>query len=142
MIKCWKSLIINGIAAFLIVFFTAMSLIPHLKSLLGCVAEKDQSVALGIKNSIVVIFGNFAGTLLVGYSVDITCKYWHYNCYDQKVCKLYDNFMMSISLAFIGFGCRLASAILMIYPTLKYYRMAKSKNIQVQFEHINMETKF
>ncbi|RNA33432.1 solute carrier organic anion transporter family member 4A1 [Brachionus plicatilis] len=71
-LKCWKSLVINGITAFLIVFFTAMSIIPHLKTLLGCVDQNDQSVALGIKNSIAVILGNFGGTLLV-VTIDTVC---------------------------------------------------------------------
>lgn len=126
-IKCLDKLIINGVGAFLIVFFTAMSIIPHLKAALGCIEEESQPFALGVRSAFVVLMGNFVGTVLVGQAVDLTCKYWLQNCYNQKVCKLYNNRLMAVSLASIGCGCRFLSAIFMFFTCLLFLRESKLK---------------
>jgi hypothetical protein len=112
-IKCKYSLIVNCIAAAIVIFFTAFALIPQLKACMSTVDQDFQVFALGIRAGIVRILGNFSGTLIVGNAIDLTCKYWLKNCYNQKTCKLYFNDKMSFTLAVIGFSCRFVTAIFM-----------------------------
>jgi hypothetical protein len=127
-IKCTSKLIVNGLAAFIVVFLTAMSIIPHFKAVLGSVEHAYQPFALGIKAAFVGILGNFAGTIIVGRAVDLTCKYWQKNFYNQQVCKIYKNQSLSLSLALIGFICRLLSAIFISLACLLFFRKPKVKD--------------
>lgn len=121
-VKCLDKLLINSLAAFFIVFFTSLAIIPHLKASFGTISDEHLlPFALGVRAAIVCLFGNFLGTILFGKVVDNSCKYWQRNCLDSKVCKLYDNQSMSLSLAFVGFVCRLLSGIFMIFVCIIYH---------------------
>ena len=128
-VKCLVGLIFNCLAAFLIVFLTAIALIPQLKAILGTVETDFQSFALGVRAAVVRIVGNCAGAILVGYAVDLTCKYWQRNCYNQKVCKLYKNKSMSFALTLIGFLCRLLSALFMLLASVLFIREERANNV-------------
>ena len=112
-IKCKINLVFNCIAAAIVIFFTAFALIPQLKTCLSTVDIEFQPFALGIRAGVVRIVGNFSGSLIVGKSIDETCKYWLSNCFGQKTCKIYYNKNMSVALAAIGFSCRFMTALLM-----------------------------
>lgn len=111
-IKCLETMIIGIFVAFFIVFLTAAALIPHLKAVIGTVDIERQSFALGIRTAIIRVIGNFIGPIIFGSSLDTACIYWKTNCFDQKLCKLYNNQKMSTLLAAIGFTCRFSSFIL------------------------------
>ena len=121
-LTCVDSLVLNCIVALAIVFITAVALIPSLKAFLGCVDEGFQPFALGIRAAVVRILGNFAGSLTFGYLIDLTCKIWHTNCYNQKICNLYNNKSMSVSLAAIGFTCRFMASMFMLLAGLFFLR--------------------
>ncbi len=112
-IKCKINLVFNCIAAAIVIFFTAFALIPQLKTCLSTVDIEFQPFALGVRAGVVRIVGNFSGSLIVGKSIDETCKYWLSNCFGQKTCKIYHNNRMALALAAIGFSCRFVTAILM-----------------------------
>ena len=137
-IKCVDKLVINGFAALLIVFLTAMSIVPHIKAAIGCVSEELQTFSLGVRSAIVSLIGNFIGTVLIGKAVDMTCKYWLKDCLNQEVCKLYDNNKMSVTLSFIGFGFRVTSGVFMLIAVFFIIREERrTKKTQVKK---NLET--
>lgn len=111
-VKCLGTLIAGVFVAFFIVFLTALVLIPDLKAIMGTVDAKHQSFALGIRVAVLRVIGNFIGPIIFGYALDASCIYWKTNCYNQRVCKQYDNFKMSLYLAAIGFSCRFSSFLL------------------------------
>jgi hypothetical protein len=122
-LTCLNSLILNCVAAFLIVFITAMALIPQLKALMGSVNDiKLLPFALGIRAALVRIVGNFAGSLIFGHLLDLTCKIWQVNSFNQKACQLYNNQSMSTSLAVIGFICRFTTAVFMLLASLLFIK--------------------
>ena len=128
----------NGFAALLIVFLTAMSIVPHIKAAIGCVSEELQTFSLGVRSAIVSLIGNFIGTVLIGKAVDMTCKYWLKDCLNQEVCKLYDNNKMSVTLSFIGFGFRVTSGVFMLIAVFFIIREERrTKKTQVKK---NLET--
>jgi hypothetical protein len=138
-IQCKDKLVVNGLCALMIVMLTAMSIVPHLKSIIGSVTEEFQSFSLGVKSALVGLIGNFLGTILVGQSVDWTCKFWLKNVYDQEMCKIYDNKMMSISLAIVGFGFRSLSAVFMLIVCYIYYREdLKKKDTSINLTNLNL----
>jgi organic anion transporter 4A len=121
-VRCPVPLALNILAAFLIVFLTAVALIPHLKALLNCIQEKDQAFTLGINAAVNRLIGNFAGSIIVGQAIDLTCSYWLENCYGQRNCKMYDNSKMSVSLAAIGFTCRFLTSLFTLTACFFFYR--------------------
>ena len=93
---------------------TAMSIIPHLKAAFGSIGDESlQALALGVRAAFVNLFGNFIGALLVGRVIDLSCRYWQNDCFGNRVCRLYDNAKMSLSLALVGFVGRALSALFM-----------------------------
>ncbi len=127
-IKCTGKLAANGVAALLIVLFTAMAIVPHLKAELACVSKSEQAFVLAMQAALVALLGNFVGTVLVGRALDLTCIHWQSNEYGQRVCKLYDNRLMSLALAMIGFGCRFATtAFLFVSVMIFLCRESKHK---------------
>jgi len=138
-IQCIDKLIVNGLAAFVIIFLTAMSIVPHIKAVVGSVKEEILSFSLGMRACITSLLGNFAGTLIVGQSVDLSCKFWLTNCFGQKVCMLYDNYKMAQAMALIGFGCRFLSFFFMLIAVLiillrEKRNPSKSKNETMSLE--------
>ena len=103
-------------------------MIPQLKACISTVDQEFQVFALGIRAAMVRILGNFSGTLIVGNSIDLTCKYWLKNCYNQKTCKLYYNDKMSFTLAVIGFTCRFITSIFMFGAFIFIVKKAKISN--------------
>lgn len=132
-VKCLLSLVLNVAAAFVIVLLTAVTLIPHLKSILFCIQEKDQPFTLGINAAVNRLVGNFIGSIIVGQAIDLTCNYWLENCYGQKNCKVYDNGKMSLSLAIIGFACRFLTALFNLIACAFFYREKKNQTIQDKY---------
>jgi hypothetical protein len=121
-IKCMDKLVLNGLAAFLIVLFTSMAIVPHLKAELGCVTTKsEQAFVLGMQAALVALFGNFEGTVLVGKVLDLTCVHWQSNEYGQQVCKLYNNELMSLALVLIGFCCRFSTTTFLLALFLIFF---------------------
>lgn len=118
---------VNGIGAFIIIFLTAMSIVPHIKAVVGCVKEEFLSFSLGVRAVTVSLVGNFAGTLIVGQAVDLSCKFWLKNCFGQKVCEVYNNFEMSKAMASVGFGCRFLSFSFMLVAVLLIRRRERQQ---------------
>lgn len=128
-IQCIDKVIFNGVFAFLIVMLTAMSIIPHLKAALGTIGDQSlQTLALGVRAAFVNLFGNFIGTVLVGRVVDLSCKFWQTDCFDSRVCRLYNNSDMSLSLALVGFVCRALSALFMAVVCVKFFLDERKSN--------------
>jgi hypothetical protein len=126
-IRCFSYMIVGVFVSFFIVFLTAFALIPHLKAFLGSIDTGQQSFALGIRSAIIRIIGNFVGPIIFGVTIDSTCSFWKTNCYDQKVCKLYDNSSMSLSLSTIGFCVRFSTSLL----TFIAYVLLRRSNKQI-----------
>lgn len=94
-----------------VVFFTAFIQVPMLQVLLYSVPLPYQSMALGLRQTIVRVLGQTTGPLLFGYVFDQSCLTWLTDCYNRKTCKVYDNRRMGISMAFSGFSTRIISGI-------------------------------
>ena len=129
-VKCVLSLVLNTLAALIIVFLTALALIPHLKALVGSIHVDEQPFTLGINGAVNRLIGNLAGSIIVGQALDVTCKIWQTNCYDQRSCKLYNNFRMSLVFTVIGFTCRFLTAIFTFIACCGFYwEMRRDKKI-------------
>ena len=99
------------IGATFVVFFTAFIQVPMLQVLLYSVPLPYQSMALGLRQTIVRVLGQTTGPLLFGFVFDQSCLIWLTDCYGRKTCKVYDNRRMGISMAFSGFATRIISGI-------------------------------
>ncbi|CAF0743448.1 unnamed protein product [Adineta ricciae] len=97
-------------AAF-VVFFTAFIQVPLLQVLLYSVPLHYQSMALGVRQTIVRVLGQTTGPLLFGFVFDESCLFWLTDCYSRRTCKVYNNRRMGMSMALSGFSTRLISGI-------------------------------
>lgn len=95
-------------AAF-VVFLTAFIQVPLLQVLLYCVAQSEQTMALGLRQMTVRVLGQTTGPLLFGYVFDQSCTFWLRDCYERKTCKVYNNRRMGFSMAMSGFFTRIVS---------------------------------
>lgn len=146
-IKCIDKVIFNAVFAFLIVMLTAMSIIPHLKAALGCIGDDSlRALALGVRAAFVNLFGNFIGTILVGRAVDISCLFWQTDCFGSRVCRLYDNSGMSLSLALVGFVCRALSALFMAVVCAMFFfderrnkKKSATNDVELELDSKNMK---
>lgn len=140
-IQCIDKVIFNGVFAFLIVMLTAMSIIPHLKAAFGAIGDESlQPLALGVRAAFVNLFGNFIGTILVGRVVDMSCRYWQRDCFSNRVCRLYDNGDMSLSLALVGFVCRGLSALFMAVVCVMFVLDERRQNEQKSRNEIELSS--
>lgn len=97
--------------AALVVFFTALIQVPMLQVLLYSVPLPYQSMALGLRQTIVRVLGQTTGPLLFGFVFDQSCLVWLTDCYARRTCKVYDNRRMGLSMALSGFSTRLISGV-------------------------------
>ncbi|CAF0760121.1 unnamed protein product [Adineta steineri] len=97
--------------ATLVVFLTAFIQVPMLQVLLYSVPLPYHSMALGLRQTIVRVFGQTTGPLLFGFVFDESCLVWLVDCYKRRTCTVYDNRRMGISMALSGFSARLISGI-------------------------------
>jgi hypothetical protein len=95
--------------ATLVVFFTAFIQVPMLQVLLYSVSLPYQSMALGLRQTIVRVFGQTSGPLLFGFAFDQSCLVWLIDCYNRRTCTVYNNRRMGMSMAFSGFATRIIS---------------------------------
>ena len=116
-----------------------MSIVPHIKAVIGSVKEEILSFSLGVRAATTSLLGNFAGTLIVGQAVDLSCKFWLTNCFGQKVCEIYYNNKMSNAMAFIGFGCRILSFLFMFVAVILIFWREKRNLKSTNNETISME---
>src|SRR4051812_1973450 len=94
-----------------VVFFTAFIQVPMLQILLYSVPLPYQSMALGLRQTIVRVLGQTTGPLLFGFVFDQSCLVWLTDCYGRRTCKVYNNRRMGISMALSGFSTRIISGI-------------------------------
>lgn len=97
--------------AMLVVFLTALIQVPMLQVLLYSIPFSYQSMALGLRQTIVRVFGQTTGPLLFGLVFDQTCLIWLTDCYSRRTCKVYDNRRMGLSMALSGFSTRFISGL-------------------------------
>ncbi len=97
--------------ATLVVFFTAFIQVPMLQVLLYSVPLRHQSMALGLRQTIVRVLGQTTGPLLFGFVFDQSCLVWLTDCYARRTCTVYNNRKMGISMALSGFSTRMISGI-------------------------------
>jgi hypothetical protein len=103
--------VLTMIGAMLVVFLTALIQVPMLQMLLYSVPLPYQSMALGLRQTIVRVLGQTTGPLLFGFVFDQSCLVWLTDCYTRRTCKVYDNRRMGLSMALSGFSTRLISGI-------------------------------
>jgi hypothetical protein len=94
-----------------VVFFTAFIQVPMLQVLLYSVPLPYQSMALGVRQTIVRVLGQTSGPLLFGFVFDQSCLVWLTDCYARRTCKVYNNRRMGMSMALAGFSTRIISGI-------------------------------
>ena len=94
-----------------VVFFTAFIQVPMLQPLLYSVPLQYQSMALGLRQTIVRVLGQTTGPLLFGFVFDESCLFWLTDCFGRRICKVYNNRRMGMSMALSGFGTRIISGI-------------------------------
>ena len=119
MIRCFYLFLQSGTLIFaltmagaaLVVFFTALIQVPMLQVLLYSVPLPYQSMALGLRQTIVRVLGQTTGPLLFGFVFDQSCLVWLTDCYARRTCKVYDNRRMGLSMALSGFSTRLISGV-------------------------------
>ncbi|CAF1289550.1 unnamed protein product [Rotaria sordida] len=110
-IPCIMIFALTMTGATLVVFFTAFIQVPLLQVLLYSVPLPYQSMALGLRQTIVRVLGQTTGPLLFGFVFDQSCLVWLTDCYGRQTCKVYDNRRMGISMALSGFSTRIISGI-------------------------------
>ena len=91
-----------------------------LQILLYSVPLPYQSMALGLRQTIVRVLGQTTGPLLFGYVFDQSCLVWLTDCYGRRTCKVYGNRRMGISMAFSGFATRIISGVACIIVFLNW----------------------
>ena len=138
-IQCIDKLIVNGIGAFVIIFLTAMSIVPHIKAVIESVKQDILSFSLGVRAATTSLLGNFLGTIIVGQSVDASCKFWLTNCFGQKVCEIYNNHLMAKAMAFIGFGCRFLSFFFMLIAVSLIFYREKRNPFKIKNEEMSLK---
>jgi len=94
-----------------VVFFTAFIQVPLLQVLLYSVPLPYQSMALGLRQTIVRVLGQTTGPLLFGFAFDQSCLVWLTDCYSRRTCTVYNNRLMGLSMALTGFSARMISGI-------------------------------
>ncbi|CAF1208885.1 unnamed protein product [Didymodactylos carnosus] len=110
-IPCKIVFILTLFGAAVVVFFTAFIQVPMLRVLLYSVPVVHQTVALGLRQTIVRVLGQTSGPLLFGFVFDESCIVWQRDCYHRRVCKVYNNRQMGMSMALSGFVSRLISSM-------------------------------
>ncbi len=103
-----------------VVFFTAFIQVPMLQVLLYSVPLPYQSMALGLRQTIVRVFGQTSGPLLFGFVFDQSCLVWLIDCYNRRTCTVYNNRRMGMSMALSGFSTRIISGIACIIVFLNW----------------------
>ncbi|CAF5079722.1 unnamed protein product [Rotaria magnacalcarata] len=121
-IPCVAIFALTVTGATLVVFFTAFIQVPLLQVLLYSVPISYQSMALGLRQTIVRVFGQTTGPLLFGFIFDQSCLVWLTDCYRRKTCKVYNNRRMGISMALSGFSTRIISGIACIIVFMHWER--------------------
>ncbi|CAF3695614.1 unnamed protein product [Rotaria socialis] len=121
-IPCVAIFVLTMTGATLVVFFTAFIQVPLLQVLLYSVPISCQSMALGLRQTIVRVFGQTTGPLLFGFIFDQSCLVWLTDCYGRKTCEVYDNRHMGISMALSGFSTRIISGIACIIVFIHWKR--------------------
>jgi hypothetical protein len=135
-VKCLTTMIIVVGVALFVVFLTSVAFIPHLKSVIGVISLKQQSFGLGIRAGVIRLVGNFTGPIIFGVAVDSACIIWKTDCFNHKLCKLYNNEKMALLVTIIGFVCRFTTFLL----TLTAFFLMK-KAVATKSDQVNNETK-
>jgi hypothetical protein len=123
-IKCTTYMLVGIGGALIIVFFSGLAVIPHLKAMLGSLDVDKQSFGLGIKTGLTRILGNVTGPIFYGLAIDSTCKIWKENCYKQQTCEQYDNTRLSILMTLISILSRFAT---FVFVLIAFYCLRKQK---------------
>ncbi|UJR25359.1 hypothetical protein I4U23_006709 [Adineta vaga] len=130
-IPCTLIFALTMTGAAFVVFFTAFIQVPMLQVLLYSVPLHYQSMALGLRQTIVRVFGQTTGPLLFGFVFDQSCLVWLTDCYSRRTCKVYDNKRMGMSMAISGFSTRLISGIACIIIFLNW-KLKHSTEVIIQ----------
>ena len=123
---CTPRLAISFICIFLLMFFNALIFLPYLKVIIGCVDCKEMNtIVLGLKQFFMNACGTIPGPILFGAVIDTTCKYWHIDSKNQKVCKMYNNRRFALGFGLLGIGFKSICFILIVISLMITIRKAK-----------------
>lgn len=113
--SCSLKLIISFACIALLMFLNALSFLPYLKCTIGCIDSRDMnSIGLGFKQFFMNAFGTIPGPILFGTVIDSTCKYWHNDLKDQRVCKMYNNEQFAFAFGLLGVGFKSVCLLLVV----------------------------
>lgn len=108
-------------------FLNALTFLPYLKCTIGCIDSREMnSIGLGFKQFFMNAFGTIPGPILFGTVIDSTCKYWHNDLKDQRVCKIYNNQQFAFAFGMLGVGFKSVCFILVILSIIFLKRGKKN----------------
>ncbi|CAF0810350.1 unnamed protein product [Rotaria sp. Silwood1] len=138
-IPCTMIFALTMTGATLVVFFTAFIQVPLLQVLLYSVPLPYQSMALGLRQTVVRVLGQTTGPLLFGFVFDQSCIVWLKDCYERQTCKVYDNRRMGISMALSGFSTRIISGIACIIVFI-HWKFKGSNEVMISTNSVTIPT--
>jgi len=117
--SCNGKLFATYVTIFCLMLINSMTFIPFVKVTIGCVSDsRMNAIALGIKQLAMTGIGTIPGPILFGAVIDTACKYWYTDCFNQSVCKVYNNDKFSFRFGFMGMGFKCVCAVLTITALL------------------------
>jgi len=122
-----------------VVFFTAFIQVPLLQVLLYSVPLPYQSMALGLRQTIVRVLGQTTGPLLFGFVFDQSCLVWLTDCFSRRTCTVYNNRLMGLSMALTGFSARMISGISCII-VFTVWRLKHSDEVPIPPDTVTMDS--
>jgi hypothetical protein len=126
--SCTLRLIVSFTCIALLMFLNALTFLPYLKVTIGCINSREMnSIGLGFKQFFMNAFGTIPGPILFGSVIDTTCKYWHNDMNDRRVCKIYNNQQFAFAFGLLGIGFK---SIIFILIILSLVVLKRSKNIK------------
>lgn len=133
--SCSLKLIISFTCIALLMFLNALTFLPYLKVTIGCIDSREMnSIGLGFKQFFMNAFGTIPGPILFGTVIDSTCKYWHTDLKNQRVCKIYNNQQFAFAFGMLGIGFKSVCFFLVILSIL-FLKRAKGKKLREIGEH-------
>ncbi len=110
-----------------------------LQVLLYSVPLPYQSMALGLRQTIVRVLGQTTGPLLFGFAFDQSCLVWLTDCYSRRTCTVYNNRLMGLSMALTGFSARMISGISCIIVFI-VWRLKHSDEVPIPPDTVTMDS--
>lgn len=128
--NCNTRLIISYACIFFLMFMNALTFLPYLKATIGCIGSEEMNpIGLGMKQFFMNAFGTIPGPILFGSVIDLTCKYWHTDETNQRVCKMYDNQNFAFYFGLLGVGFKSVCFVLVILSIILLNRQEKKQKL-------------